>query len=137
MKIKKIDVYLCNNFFFVFYVEDVKIKKFDVYLCNNFFVSYVEDVNIKKKLFGNFFIFLYSMALHEGTRRRKQLLRYIIICDIFFVLIRQRRKRKKKNLYIHVKYFVISSFNFRKCVFNFVPDHLKCANARFNFVFDR
>ena len=33
--------------------------------------------------------------------------------------------------------FVISSFNFRKCVFNFVPDPLECANARFNFVFGR
>ena len=32
---------------------------------------------------------------------------------------------------------VTSSFNFRKCVFNFVPDPLECANARFNFVFGR
>ena len=49
VKIKKIDVYLCNNLFFVFYVEDVKIQKFDVYLYNNFFVLYVEDVTGKKK----------------------------------------------------------------------------------------
>ena len=33
--------------------------------------------------------------------------------------------------------FVISSFNFRKCVFNFVPDTLECVNAHFNFVFGR
>ena len=26
-------------------------------------------------------------------------------------------------------------FKFRKCTFNFVPDTLECANARFNFVF--
>ena len=38
--------YTYATFLFVFYVEDVKIKKIDVYLCNNFFVSYVEDVNI-------------------------------------------------------------------------------------------
>ena len=30
-----------------------------------------------------------------------------------------------------------SSFKFRKYVFNFVPDTLECANARFNFVFGR
>ena len=33
--------------------------------------------------------------------------------------------------------FVTSLFNFRKCVFNFVPDTPECANARFNFVFGR
>ena len=29
-----------QHFFVVFYVEDVKIKKLDVYLCNNFFLSF-------------------------------------------------------------------------------------------------
>ena len=40
-------------------------------------------------------------------------------------------------IYVFPPVFVISSFNFRLCVFNFVPDTLECVNARFNFDFGR
>ena len=68
------------------------------------FVFYVEDVNIKIKLFGNFFNSFCTVISNERTRRRKQLT-YIIYMRPF-VLLRQRRKRKKKSLNIHVNIYV-------------------------------